>query len=217
MRLTTKNHVQIGIALLAAAILIGVLALAAHAERLISDGSSQDTIAEATTTPAVEGAPYRPLYAQLDPATVPDPPVDWAPETGAAAELPGPNEAPAAAEANSPPVDGSNDDLKMKLEEIKAAYTAYKEREGDAQSAVYLAGILASIVWFLLAVAKRVSSSTDRWKKQIPYIVLGLSAVGGVLSKFAGGMPWYSAVVVGLGPALSIVIHELLPGGESTG
>jgi hypothetical protein len=151
------------------------------------------------------------LIMTSDPPVTPaEPTPDWAidlvPETGAAAELPGPGEAPATAGDVEP---GSNEDLRQRLDDLKTAYDA---RTTATSTAVGWAGVVAALAWLIIVGLKRLGSMTTAGKRILPLVALGLGILAGILAEVAGGLTWWQAAVVGGGGPLSVFLHELVKG-----
>lgn len=105
-----------------------------------------------------------------------------------------------------PPID-TMAGLKARYDELRASYNALKDSDGSPRK-LALAALMALVLKFLLDAANRVAE--DRWKKQLAWAALGLAVPIALLSKYAGGVGWFDALVyAGAGPG-AIVVHELL-------
>lgn len=124
----------------------------------------------------------------------------------------GPDAAPAAADTvpgtTADEVEpGSNEDLEQRLADLTAKYKALKAAS-PTEKRIAIAGLLGAVVWLLIAAFKRVGQwKSTRW---IPWAVLGMGVVVGVVDKYALGAGWLNALISGGGPPLSVLIQELL-------
>jgi hypothetical protein len=132
--------------------------------------------------------------------------VDAGPETGAAAEVPGPGESPATVHEVEP---GSDADLAARYEALKESVA---DREGDSRTAVQWGAIVAALAWLLIAGVKRLRTWTDRGKRLLPLVAMALGVVAAIGAEVGLGLPWWQAAVVGGGGPLSVFLHELVKG-----
>ncbi len=74
----------------------------------------------------------------------------------------------------------------------------------------YWVGFALALSQLLIFVIKRVQTLSVKMKKYGTFIVLGLSAVAGLLSLVVGGMNWPTAALVFLGTLAPKIINDLL-------
>ena len=133
----------------------------------------------------------QPCYAQNDggPAPVASGPVD-----------------PVTADAGA--VEAEPADLVAQLKELRAKLDAVKSAQ-PGEKLLALAGLVAGVVFLLIAVIKRVTGITSRGKKMIPWVLMSLAVVGAVAASYAGGVSAFDAIVIAGGGPGSILINEL--------
>lgn len=105
------------------------------------------------------------------------------------------------------PETGSNKDLLQKLNEVKDKYEDLKGANGGKMLLVFL--LLAAICNVLISGVKRVRKLTDKGKKYLPWVALGLGVVAGFAAYYGTGASIIEAFWYGAGPPSSVLIQEL--------
>jgi hypothetical protein len=96
-------------------------------------------------------------------------------------------------------------DLSEALSAVTVAWKAYKDAQPGTKTAAVVV-LLAAITWFLVAVAKRFFGAM-RW---YPWVALGAGVITGFAAYYGANENLLSAVLLGGGPPLAVLIQELL-------
>jgi len=106
---------------------------------------------------------------------------------------------------------GSNEDLTVRLSEVKKAYDslqAAKER-GEDPTKYAIALLIAAIANLLLSGTKRAMKLTGKAKKILPWVAVGASAVATGAMHFGAGMSLSSSLFYGGAVLGAVVLQEL--------
>lgn len=159
------------------------------------------------------GALSAPVSA--DPAT----PTDAAAEPAPAGSdrLAAPSEASAAEVPAAPAVDAvsgadpapSNGELLRDAGAVVEAVRAARAEGDDAQRALLWMTALASFLWLVIGLLRRLALLSKRASRWIPLATAGVGVIAAVVAERATGVGWGAALVVGAGAPLSVFLHEL--------
>lgn len=119
-------------------------------------------------------------------------------------------DAPAA--ATQPTVPAPVCDLKCQLDEAKTAYQTLKAAQSGADQDLIKfawAGLIAAILKILIQLLERLTKLTDKGKKVIPLIAMGIGVLIAMLSKFAMGTTWFDAILLGGAGPGAVFVNEL--------
>lgn len=108
------------------------------------------------------------------------------------------------------------DDLSAELDKLRQEVDAYrKAKKSDdgvsTEKKLALFGLLASLTWTLCAGLKKVAGKVGKPKlaRWLPLVALALGPVAGFLSSKADGIGTIDAFLLGAGPPLAVLLHEL--------
>lgn len=103
---------------------------------------------------------------------------------------------------------GSNADIVTRLDEAKKALERYRSAESGKTVLLFL--LLAAVCNLLLSGLKRWRQLSDRGKKFLPWIALGLGVAVGFLSYAGTGAGMLESLLYGAGPPFAVLIQELV-------
>lgn len=98
--------------------------------------------------------------------------------------------------------------LEEQLKEAQAAYQAIKNSTPDKKD-LAIAAFIAVLMNLLLTGVKKVMKLTDKAKKWLPFVALGLGLVIAVLQKYALGGGWVQALIYGGAGPGAVFVQEL--------
>ena len=106
------------------------------------------------------------------------------------------------------PEQGSDEDLAIQYEALLKAFNDMRTGDGGKMFLWFL--LLAAGANLLISAIKRWMKLSDQGKKYLPWVAVGLGAVAGVLTYYGSGAGLLEALVLGLGPACSVLVQELI-------
>lgn len=104
---------------------------------------------------------------------------------------------------------GSNEDLQIRVEELTEAI-AQLRAASPSEKRIALVGLLGAIAWLLFGLLKRTGTITDKGRKWIPLVAVGIGGLAGIFDAYVIGGSWLQALLTAGGPPLSVLFQALL-------
>ena len=147
---------------------------------------------------ALLGALSSPVSAEPDATAADAGALAAAPEEGSAS--------PSAAVTPEAP---SVAELLEQAAELKAEVDAYRAEEEAGPRRLALFGAIAAAFLLVVSMLRKFGTLTDRGKRWIPLAAAVLGVGLAVTQALAGGSSWSDAALVGMGPPLAVLLHQI--------